>query len=115
MTVLDHTALAALARDLDDDLLVRQVVQLFLDQLHDRQRAVAEAVEAKDAVRVRREAHTLGSASAMVGAVELLRASRRLESSELGAATLLTDPLLVAWWTSCAETESAVEAWLAQP
>lgn len=112
--MLDVAVLATLERDLGDPGLVREVVQVYLDQLDVRRQALLAAVAVGDSRAVRREAHTLGSASAMVGAVELLARCRDLERSELPEGPLTGHPLVVAWARASEETETAVAGWLAR-
>ncbi len=111
--VVDREALAGLERDLGDREVVREVVELFLEQLSNRRPAVLDAAAAGDLIGVRRAAHTLGSASAMVGAVELLGLCRELEACQLSGPALAAAPLLVTWSRSCTETELALTDWLA--
>ncbi len=115
VSVVDHGVLAGLERDLGAREVVREVVQLFLEQLSHRRPAVLDAAAAGDLLGVRRAAHTLGSASAIVGAVELLGLCRELEACRLTGPALAAAPLLATWSRSCTETEFALTDWLAAP
>ena|SRR6185295_8253295 len=65
----------------DDDELVADVIRLYLDDYPQRLDAIAAAIEGRDFVRLRAEAHTLkGSASSLAGG-RVADAARRLEVS----------------------------------
>ena len=111
--LLDRTVLDSLERDLGDASVVREVVETYLGLLPERRSAVAEAAGAHDLVRLRRSAHALGSASAVVGAVELRGLCRELEHLDPTSETAVLDPLLEAWGSSCARTQDALRTWAA--
>lgn len=91
-----------------------EIVQLYLELLPERQQAVAEAARTDDLVRLRRETHTLASASAVVGAAELRALCQQLESAYLAGEVLTLRALLDAWSSSGTATKDALTAWCAE-
>ncbi len=76
---VDTTVLDSLAADLGDAQVVSELVRTFLDELHGRRTALADACAEGDIVSAKRAAHTLKSSSFLLGAMELGRACQRME------------------------------------
>ncbi len=68
---LDRDVLAALAEDIGDDDLVRETVRTYLEELPVRLTALTRSYDAGDQHGVTETAHSLKSASAMLGAVHM--------------------------------------------
>jgi CheY-like chemotaxis protein len=90
-TVIDRKQL--LARVGGDQVLLNEVVQLFLSDCPVRLAAIRKAVESKDSDLLRREAHTLKGAAASLSAtglaeaaavLERIGAEKRIEAMEAG-------------------------------
>lgn len=113
MTLLDRAVLESLERDLGDLSVVKEVVRTYLGLMPERRSAVDEAAGAHDVVRLRRAAHALGSASAVVGAEGLRGVCGRLEHLTSTSDPAVLDPLLKVWRSSCTETWDALHTWLA--
>jgi len=79
---VDVAVLDSLAVDLGDATVVTELVRTFLDELHGRRTAVAEACDRGDLDDVHRASHTLKSSSFLLGAIDLARACQRMESVE---------------------------------
>ena len=77
---VDTTVLDSLAADLGDAQVVTELVRTFLDELHGRRTALADACAEGDIVAAKRAAHTLKSSSFLLGAMELGRACQRMET-----------------------------------
>ena len=65
---VDPTAIDDLCADLGGAALVSNVVRMYLNELHGRRLALAEAVDRGDLAAAKAVAHTLKSGSAMLGA-----------------------------------------------
>lgn len=113
MTLLDRGVLDGLERDLGDADVVREVVRTYLALVPERRQAITGAAAGRDLVALRRAAHALGSASALVGAEELRGRCRELEHLAPAAGPADLDPLLEAWGSACTRTQDALHAWLA--
>lgn len=68
---VDVDVLNDLCTDLGGTALVSNVVRMYLNELHGRRRALAEAVDRGDLAAAKAVAHTLKSGSAMLGAQRL--------------------------------------------
>lgn len=77
---VDATVLDTLAGDLGDPQVVIELVRTFLDELHGRRTALADACAQGDVVSAKSAAHTLKSSSFLLGAMELGRACQRMET-----------------------------------
>ena len=76
---VDTAVLDSLAADLGDAAVVTDLVRTFLDELHGRRTALADACSDGDIVAAKRAAHTLKSSALLLGAMELGRACQRME------------------------------------
>ena len=79
---VDSGVLDELSEDLGDPAVVVDLVRAFLDELHGRRTALADAVAEGDVMAAKRAAHTLKSSALLQGALELGRASQRMELLE---------------------------------
>ena len=79
---VDEVALNALLADLDDQARVSHLVQLFLNELHDRRAALMNAVESVDVTAAKAAAHTLRSTATLLGAAPLRKACEVLATNE---------------------------------
>lgn len=77
-SAIDETTIDELCHDLGGAALVATVVRMYLNELHGRRRALAEAVDAGDLAAAKVVAHTLKSGSAMLGAHQVADACERL-------------------------------------
>lgn len=77
--VLNGVALARLEK-LGGTALVRQMIELYLANGPERIRALQEGVEAGDATRIERAAHTMKSSAGNLGATKLQHTADALES-----------------------------------
>ena len=77
---VDRSVLDSLAADLGDAAVVTELVRTFLDELHGRRTALADAVADGDIDGAKRAAHTLKSSSFLLGAMDLGRACQRMET-----------------------------------
>ena len=64
----------------DDDELVADVIRLYLDDYPVRIDAIWAAIEARDAPRLRSEAHTLKGSASALSALRVADAARALEA-----------------------------------
>ena len=78
-TLIDATVLQDLADQLGDVSIVSDTVGMFLDELDGRTRLLREAAAEEDRDELRRRAHSLKSASAMLGATALAAACLEIE------------------------------------
>jgi CheY-like chemotaxis protein len=97
-----------LARMGGDHDLLRDVVQLFLDDCPQRLAAIRQAIDRCDPAGLRAEAHTLKGAAANLSAEELADAARTLEQVGGGSQTL--DAAEPAWRRLSGAAESALRA-----
>ena len=111
--VLDRAQLDALGDDLGDVEFLRETVELYLGELPTRRSAMLEAFEVSDRTAVRERAHSLGSASAMLGAAELAAACRAIEHAAAGAQPAELAALRTQWTGACDRTAAALRQWLA--
>ena len=79
---VDSGVLDELSEDLSDPAVVVDLVRTFLDELHGRRTALADAVADGDVLAAKRAAHTLKSSALLLGAMELGRACQRMELLE---------------------------------
>ncbi|MGL4305986.1 MAG: Hpt domain-containing protein [Mycobacteriaceae bacterium] len=79
----DPEVLSALAEDLGDSAVVREAVAVWLAELPARRRTLREAIAEGDKVTVAAQAHSLASASALLGAHRLAGFCRKLEHCSL--------------------------------
>ena len=114
-TFVDTAVLDALAEDLGDREVVEEVVRVYLALLPGRQGAIAAAAEQGDLTRLRREAHTLASASATVGALALRDVCRALEDLPPGSGPAASRGLSSTAAQVGAGTHAVLEAWLPRP
>ena len=77
-TAVDPNALENL-RKFGGDVLLKQLVVLFRDQVRIRHAAMIAAVEARDPVAARQAAHALKSSAGQVGAVGMSELCARIE------------------------------------
>ena len=77
---VDVEVLDDLAADLGDASVVTDMVTTFLDELHGRRTALADACAEGDIVAAKRAAHTLKSSAFLLGAMDLGRACQRMEA-----------------------------------
>ena len=112
LPALDTTRLAELGDDLGDAEFLVETVGIFLSELPGRRAAMHTAFHADDRVGMRESAHSLGSASAMLGVLELESTCRAVElrAGDVDAAGLAV--LLAQWTSSCDGAQSAVQEWL---
>jgi signal transduction histidine kinase/DNA-binding response OmpR family regulator len=80
-SAVDRSVLAELARDMGDQGLVLDTVQVFVDELPGRTSALLSALSAGSAPEVRAGAHSLKSTAAMLGAGRLSRVCGDVENS----------------------------------
>lgn len=78
---VDESVLTALATDLGDDAVVRQLVSTFLDELPSRRSALSSARDSGDMPMAQALAHTLRSSAMLLGAHELGVVCQQLQSS----------------------------------
>ncbi len=108
----DAGRLTELGDDLGDLEFLRQTVRVYLEELPGRAAMMHHAVRTDDRTLIEDSAHSLGSASAMLGAVELADACRALEQQ---AATEDMDRIMVLvdlWTSSLDRAEAALRQWL---
>ena len=79
---VDTTVLSTLTEDLGDHGVVVDLVRTFLEELHGRRTALADAIRNGDVISAKRAAHTLKSSALLLGAMELGRACQRMETLE---------------------------------
>ena len=108
----DAGRLTELGDDLGDPEFLRQTVEVYLQELPGRAAMMHHAVRTDERMLLEESAHSLGSASAMLGALELSDACRSIERQ---AAVVDLDRLmvLVDLWTSSVErADTALRQWL---
>ena len=110
--VLDAARLAELGEDLGDLDFLAETVGIYLTELPGRHGAMRDAFAIGDRDRLRAGAHSLGSASALVGALELELACREMELRATQASPAELTALYDRWSASCGRTETAVRGWL---
>ena len=108
----DAGRLTELGEDLDDPEFLQQTVAVYLEELPGRIAMMHHALRADDRRLLEESAHSLGSASAMLGAVELADACRSIErqaeNEDMDRLMVLVD-----LWTSAVErAEAALRQWL---
>jgi len=109
---LDVARLADLIDDVGDLAFVQETVGVYLAELPGRRDAIVAAAENGDLGRLRNEAHSLGSASAMIGAAELLTICRRIEGIQSADDTADLSAMMADWPAVCARAEAALTRWL---
>jgi two-component system sensor histidine kinase/response regulator len=77
---IDQTVLQRLRAQFPDPGVCGELVDMYLSALQNRVSAIQAAVDTLDADGLDRSCHTLGSASALVGARELAALCRQLEA-----------------------------------
>jgi HPt (histidine-containing phosphotransfer) domain-containing protein len=87
----------------DDRELLRDLVRLFLDDTPPRVRAIRDAVDSRDAERLRRSAHALKGSAGNLAALAVFEAAQELERT-----TLTGD------WAHAEEACAALESELAR-
>lgn len=107
---VDTGVLAELAGDIGDEELVRDTVRTYLDELPLRLDAMARAVRAGDQRSIKETAHSLKSASAMLGALRMgtFCAALEAEAARDAATTELLQPVL----TESAQVAADMAAYL---
>lgn len=110
--LVDTGVLDALAEDLGDREVVEEVVRVYLALLPGRQDTITAAAGRGDLTRLRREAHTLASASATVGALALRDVCRAMEDLPPGTGRARARDLSRAGASVGAGTHAALELWL---
>ena len=81
---LDLAVLATLASDIGDEDLVRETVRTYLTELPHRMDAMATAIGSGDPKQVKETAHSLKSASAMLGATHMAQLCADIERAAAG-------------------------------
>jgi HPt (histidine-containing phosphotransfer) domain-containing protein len=109
--VLDHDQLDALGADLGDADFLRETVELFLAELPGRTGLINQACATSDRSALVEVAHSLGSASAMLGGAQLAAACRAIEHGAATASPAELAGLLQDWNSSCLQTEGAMRSW----
>ncbi len=79
MPVIDQTVLDALQEALGDEVVLRQLIDLFLQDAPEQVSAARNAHAAGDALVLARAAHSLKSTSATLGAMQVATAAAALE------------------------------------
>jgi HPt (histidine-containing phosphotransfer) domain-containing protein len=110
--ILDSERLAALGDDLGDAEFLRETVEIYLGELPSRQTAMRNAHSVGDRTDMRDRAHSLGSASAMLGLMELESSCRLVELNAQGADDVELSRLFGDWMNSSERALVAVTAWL---
>jgi len=113
VSTLDHGRLRSLQDDLGDASVVREVVDIYLEELPLRMSAIDSALSCEDRDTLKVAAHSLKSSSAMLGATAISQRCAALEAAALSADLAQ----LTAAATAVAElregTEAAFRRWLA--
>lgn len=109
---LDFRILEELAEDLGDVDFIRDTAAGYLAELPGRRGDMQAAFERNDRQDLRDRAHSLGSASQLLGAVELAAQCARIERSALTIDDAGLSSSFEHWVASCARTESAMSEWL---
>jgi HPt (histidine-containing phosphotransfer) domain-containing protein len=108
----DAGRLTELGEDLGDQEFLQQTVAVYLAELPGRTAMMHHAVRTDDRRLLEESAHSLGSASAMLGALELADACRSVEQ-HAGTADMDSLMVLVDLWTSSVDrAEVALGQWL---
>ena len=99
---LDSSVLSALGNDLGGDLIVIELVEMFLDELPGRTREILDG-DRDDAIRA---AHTLKSSARLLGAFALADDCAGIEvdgapTAEIQALSTATDEALRQWIAGC--------------
>jgi HPt (histidine-containing phosphotransfer) domain-containing protein len=110
--VLDMRILDELGEDLGDADFLREIVVGYLAELPDRQQEMRSAFERGDRPGLRARAHSLGSASLMLGAVNLAAACASMERSALTVDSAGLAQIFDEWVSACRHTEPALSEWL---
>jgi signal transduction histidine kinase/DNA-binding response OmpR family regulator len=112
LAVFDQAA--TLARFDGDQELLRQILEVFLDDAPKQLKGIQEALAAGDALVVRRGGHTLKGASANAGAARLREVAYNIEKAgEAGDLSLAADKLREAG-EAFAQFRAEAEAWAAK-
>jgi HPt (histidine-containing phosphotransfer) domain-containing protein len=109
---LDFQILDELAEDLGDVDFLCDTVAGYLAELPGRRTDMQAAFERNDRAELRARAHSLGSASQMLGAVDLAAQCASIERSALGVDAAGISSMFELWVSSCTRTESAMSEWL---
>ena len=115
MPAADIATLHALAEDLGDVDIVREVVRTYLAELPGRRAAMAAALDSGDVAGLRFGAHGLGSASTLVGAHEVAAACGRIEYASAAQAPDEWAALVAAWDDANSRAEAGLRSWLDAP
>ncbi|MCW2810588.1 MAG: Histidine kinase [Friedmanniella sp.] len=113
--VVDPQVLADLARDLGDRDLVRETVELYLGELPTRRAAMVQLAACGDVSTLRANAHSLRSASGLLGAMEMQELCRELELSADVADAGHRAVLIARWQQACDRVDTAMQAWARTP
>ena len=109
---LDFRILEELAEDLGDIGFLRETAAGYLAELPGRRNDMRAAFERNDRPELRSRAHSLGSASQLLGAVDLAARCASIERSALTIDDAGLSSSFEHWVASCARTESAMSEWL---
>ena len=109
--VLDVARLAELGVDLGDDEFLKETVDIYLAELPGRQTTMRAAFDSGDRERLRAGAHSLGSASALMGASELASACRAIELRARDATSAELASMFHHWSVACDRTGLAIREW----
>ena len=111
--VLNFQILDELGDDLGDADFLRDTIAGYLTELPRRQADMRAAFDENDRPELRGQAHSLGSASLMLGAVELAGACASIERSALTADPSELMGLFEVWVDASERTAVAMGDWLA--
>jgi HPt (histidine-containing phosphotransfer) domain-containing protein len=109
---LDGAILDQLAEDLGDIDFLRDTAAGYLAELPGRRSEMRAAYERRDRQELRDRAHSLGSASQMLGAVELGAQCAIVERLALTVGDGELSSMFGRWVDACTRTESAMAQWL---
>ena len=108
MPALDEQRLADLGEDLGDDDFLQETVSIYLAELPGRRSVMRQAFLIGDREQLRDSAHSLGSASALLGACDLEAACRAVERQALSVDAAGLAALAQTWSRSCELAEPAL-------
>lgn len=108
---VNRARLESLVDEIGDRDIVRQAVQSFLDELVERLQAIRTAISAGDPAVIRTAAHALGSPAAMLGATEVTRVCRTMESQNAEGDAVLV-PLMTELDSIAARTVAELRGYL---
>ena len=110
--ILDSQRLAALGDDLGDAEFLRETVEIYVGEMPSRQTAMRNAHSVGDRSDMRDRAHSLGSASAMLGLMELESSCRLVELRATSADDTELSGLFDHWMNSSERALVAATVWL---